>query len=75
VFLTANLIIENDKGANIIHHAGNTLGFTAHMMFLPKNNIGLVVLSNASGVNGFREAMKQKLLEVFLGAQPKADET
>jgi hypothetical protein len=45
------------------------------MMFLPKNNIGLVVLSNASGVNGFREAMKQKLLEVFLGAQPKADET
>jgi CubicO group peptidase (beta-lactamase class C family) len=68
------LFIENDKGANIIHHAGNTQGFTAHMMFLPKHDIGLVVLSNASGVNGFREAMKQKLLEVFLGAAPKADQ-
>jgi len=68
------LFIEKNKGADIIHHAGNTLGFTSHMMFLPRNNIGLVVLSNAGGVNGFREALKQKLLEVFLGAEPKADE-
>jgi len=66
------LFIENDNGAEIIHHGGNTLGFTSDMIFLPKNEIGMVVLTNAGGVNGFRNALKQKLLEVFLAAHPRA---
>jgi len=68
------LFIESDKGVKVIHHAGNTLGFTSHMMFFPDNNIGMVILSNASGVNAFRNAMKQRLLEVLLAAEPKSDE-
>lgn len=68
------LFIENDKGATVVHHAGDTLGFSSHMMFLPDNGIGMVILCNSSNfsVGGFRKSMKQKLLEVFLGAEPKA---
>jgi CubicO group peptidase (beta-lactamase class C family) len=66
------LFIENDRGASIIHHAGNTMGFTSHMLFLPKQGLGMVILTNAGGVNGFRNALKQKLLEIFLAARPRS---
>jgi len=68
------LFIETNKGIQIIHHGGNTLGFTSDLLFLPNHNVGMVVLTNASGVNGFRSALKQKLLESFLGAEPKSQE-
>jgi len=68
------LFIENNKGINIVQHGGNTMGFTSDMLFLPDHNVGMVVLTNASGVNGFRNALKQKLLEVLLGAKPMSAE-
>lgn len=64
--------IENNKGIAIIGHGGNTLGFTSDLFFIPKDQIGMIVLTNASGVNGFRNAMKQKLLELLYDAEVKS---
>lgn len=68
------LFIENDKGATIVHHAGNTMGFTSHMLFLPGKGVGMAILTNAGGANAFRKAARQKLLEIFLAAKPAAAE-
>lgn len=68
------LFIEKDKGVTVIHHGGNTLGFTSMGLFFPEKDIGMVLLSNASGVNALREAMRQKLMEIFLSARPTASE-
>jgi len=69
------LFIENNKGIKIIGHGGNTLGFTHDLFFLPDHGVGMVVQTNAGSVNGLRNSLKQKLLELLLGAIPKSDES
>lgn len=68
------LFIENHKGLEIIGHGGNTMGFTHDLFFLPKHNIGMIIQSNAGGVNGFRNSLRQKLIEMLFGAKPKSEE-
>lgn len=68
------LFLENNKGIEILGHGGNTLGFTHDMFFLPNYNVGMIVQTNAGSVNGFRNSLKQKLLELLLGASHKSDE-
>lgn len=68
------LFLEKNKGINIISHGGNTLGFTHDMFFLPNHNVAMVIQTNAGSVNGFRNSLKQKLLELLLGASHKSDE-
>jgi CubicO group peptidase (beta-lactamase class C family) len=36
------------RGHYLVYHGGNVKGFTAHVSFLPREKIGLVVLCNAS---------------------------
>lgn len=67
------LFLENDRGLEIIGHPGNTLGFTSDMFFLPKDNIGMVVLVNAGSANAFRGILRQKFIEMFYGAEVKSD--
>lgn len=69
------LFLEKNKGITIIGHGGNTMGFTHDFFFLPDYNVGMVVQTNAGSVNGFRNSLKQKLLEVLLGAKPKSEES
>jgi hypothetical protein len=38
--------IEFYRGHKMIHHGGNTVGFTAMMMQLPEKNLGVVILVN-----------------------------
>jgi len=37
------------RGYNLVHHGGNIDGFSALVSFMPKENIGIVVLTNRSG--------------------------
>lgn len=37
------------RGYKMIHHGGNIDGFSALVSFIPKENIGLVILTNAGG--------------------------
>jgi CubicO group peptidase (beta-lactamase class C family) len=52
------------KGARVIEHGGNTLGFTSSFGFLPDKNIGVLVLTNAQGSNVFNEAVRERVLEL-----------
>ena len=69
------LFLEKNKGITIIGHGGNTMGFTHDLFFLPDYNVGMIVQTNAGSVNGFRNSLKQKLLEILLAAKPKSEES
>lgn len=59
----------------MVHHGGNTLGFTADLFFLPDHGLGAVVLTNRYAANLFTLAVQQKIFELALGAEAKAEKT
>jgi CubicO group peptidase (beta-lactamase class C family) len=67
------LIISNESGLRVIHHGGNTLGFSADMYFLPDSGFGAVVLTNAYAAIEFLAGMRQKIRELVFGAEPRAE--
>jgi CubicO group peptidase (beta-lactamase class C family) len=67
------LIISEESGLRVIHHGGNTLGFSADMYFLPDSNFGAVVLTNTYAAVEFITAMRQKVRELVFGAEPRAE--
>lgn len=69
------LFIEKDHDVSIIHHGGNTLGFTSDLFFLPDHGVGAVVLANAGGANTFRSVVRRRLLEILFDGRDEAGET
>jgi hypothetical protein len=67
------LIVLQHLGLNEVTHGGNTLGFTADMLFLPEHSVGYVVLTNVRVANSFLGAFHQRFVEVVFGAAPAAD--
>jgi CubicO group peptidase (beta-lactamase class C family) len=67
------LIISSESGLRVIHHGGNTLGFSADMYFLPDSGFGAVVLSNAYGAVEFLAAIREKVRELIFGAEARAE--
>lgn len=57
-------IVGDYKGARMIMHDGNTLGFTARAAFLPTHGLGIVVLINGQGANIFTDAVSARLFEL-----------
>lgn len=68
------LFIGKERGVTVVHHGGNTLGFTADWFFLPEHGVGAVVLSNAGGANAFREAVRRRFFELAFDGKPEAQE-
>lgn len=68
------LFISNDSGLEIVHHGGNTLGFSSDLFFLPGQDIGVVALTNAFAATLFLMALRRRVLEIAFGAESKADE-
>lgn len=56
--------IDQYKGLKVIHHGGNTLGFTSEFAFLPDAGLGIVVMTNGQASNLFNEAIRVRLLEL-----------
>jgi hypothetical protein len=53
-------------GQRLINHSGATLGFTSLVTFLPDADLGLVILTNGTGVAGrFTNAVQMRLLELL----------
>ncbi len=57
--------VENWRGLTLVHHGGNTIGFTSDLAFLPGAGTGLVVLTNAGRANDFVQAVRARLLETL----------
>lgn len=66
------LFVQNDRGVKVLHHGGNTLGFTADLFVLPEHDLGVVVLSNAGGANTFRRAVRRRFLEILFDGKATA---
>lgn len=56
--------VDQYKGQPMLHHAGNTVGFTSELAFLPEAKLGISVLTNVHGANFFTEAIRFRLLEL-----------
>jgi CubicO group peptidase (beta-lactamase class C family) len=63
--------VQDYRGQLMISHGGSLDGFRAQVVLLPKQKIGIVVLSNLGGTQ-FPEAMRNILADHLLGA-PKKD--
>lgn len=66
------LFVTDSSGLLVIHHGGNTRGYSADMFFLPERDLGVVVLTNVYAANMFLVAVRQKLFELLFGAEPKS---
>lgn len=66
------LICADEQGLEVISHGGNTCGFSSDMYFLPKNDLGVVVLTNLRLANAFLTALRQKIFELLFDATPKS---
>ncbi len=68
------LFADNLKGIEYYHHGGNTMGFTANMFFIPSKRIGAVILTNLGQINSFQSALREKVFQLLLGTESKAEE-
>ena len=69
------LIVSDESGLRVVHHGGNTLGFSSDLYFLPEKDLGVVVLTNLYAANGFLLAVREKIFELMFGADAKAERT
>jgi len=67
------LMRSDEEGLDVLGHGGNTLGFSSDLYFLPKEGIGVVVLTNLRAANLFLAAVRRKVFELLFDAQPKAE--
>ena len=57
--------VDDWRGLTLVHHGGNTIGFTSDLAFLPAARTGIVVLTNAGRANDFTGAVRARLLETL----------
>ncbi|WP_423188036.1 serine hydrolase [Alishewanella sp. d11] len=59
-------------GVKVVHHTGILSGFQAHLVLVPEQQLGFVVLHNGSN-SGARQAVVQRLLKQFLAPEQQQD--
>ncbi len=67
------LMVNTTWGVTVVHHGGDLIGFHSDMMWLPDQNVGAVILTNADPGWILRTAYRRKLLEVLFDGKPEAD--
>lgn len=67
VYYGLGWIIEDYHGMRLIHHSGNSMGFSADLAFLPTAGFGVVILTNAEGAGDFVQAIRYRLFEIAFG--------
>ncbi len=67
------LMVNTTYGVPVVHHGGDMIGFHSDMMWLPDQNVGAVILTNADPGWILRTIYRRKLLEVLFDGKPEAD--
>ena len=67
------LMVDSTYGVPVVHHGGDMVGYHSDMIWLPEQNVGAVVLTNADLGWLIRGAFQRKLLEVLFDGRPEAD--
>ena len=73
VYYGLGWMLEDYHGMRLIHHSGNSMGFSAELAFLPTDGLGVVILTNAEGAGDFVSAIRQRLFEIAFGFPPEND--
>jgi hypothetical protein len=60
------LFVQTYRGHEIAHHGGNLPGLAATVVFVPKEEIGIVVLANRSGAR-LRDGLPLEIVDRLLG--------
>jgi CubicO group peptidase (beta-lactamase class C family) len=63
-------MVQNYRGHELLHHGGGITGFTSLMGVLPREDLGVVILTNRSG-GAFTYAVLLETVDRFLGLDPK----
>jgi CubicO group peptidase (beta-lactamase class C family) len=66
-------VVSEYKGLQTLSHAGNTLGCTSHLAFLPEADLGISVLTNQR-MSHLNELVGDRLLELLYQQEPEAEE-
>jgi CubicO group peptidase (beta-lactamase class C family) len=72
-FYGMGLMVNTTYGIPVVHHGGDMIGFHSDMMWLPGQNVGAVILTNADPGWILRTVYRRKLLEVLFDGKPEAD--
>lgn len=67
------LYMQDYHSITFVGHNGNTLGFSALLIFLPDQGLGMVILNNGSDANAFLKVVADKFLELTFDGPKKAD--
>ena len=68
------LMVDTTYGVPVVHHGGDMIGYHSDMIWLPGQNVGAVILTNADPGWILRTLYRRKLLEVLFDGRPEADE-
>jgi CubicO group peptidase (beta-lactamase class C family) len=58
--------LEEYDGKKVVAHTGGVNGFVSSVTMLPEEQLGVIVLTNTDD-NGFYEALKQEIVDAYLG--------
>ncbi len=67
------LMVDSAYGVPVVHHGGDLIGYHSDMIWLPEQNVGAVILTNADPGWILRSQFRRKLLEVLFDGHPEAD--
>jgi CubicO group peptidase (beta-lactamase class C family) len=67
------LMVDSTYGVPVVHHGGDLIGYHSDMIWLPKQNVGAVILTNGDPGWLIRGGFRRKLLEVLFDGHPEAD--
>jgi CubicO group peptidase (beta-lactamase class C family) len=66
------LMVDRKYGVSVVHHGGDLLGFHSDMIWLPDQNVGAVILTNADAGIYLRGPLQRRLLELLFDGRPEA---
>ncbi|MFZ3323729.1 MAG: serine hydrolase domain-containing protein [Usitatibacter sp.] len=69
------LVIDKQWGIPVVHHGGDLAGYHSDMIWLPNQNVGAVILTNADEGYALRGPLLRRILEVLFDGKPEAQAT
>jgi CubicO group peptidase (beta-lactamase class C family) len=66
------LMVDHTWGVPVVHHGGDLAGFHSDMIWLPDQDVGAVILTNADTGVFIRGPFQRRLLEVLFDGKPLA---
>ncbi len=63
--------VQDYRGRTLVQHGGAIDGMRSRVALVPEEGIGLVILTNRGGGNILFDAVRNRVLDALLGAQPR----